>query len=144
MTKPKPAKPSREAKPSLSDRLAALGEKAKALHEPTDLLNERLTQAERALQGLNLGVSASVIIDADVYLMWGKDTSKWGLFSARVGSSKEVPLLNCSRNVRVHAAKALPKLLEALADKVEQDADAVHEAIESVDEFLALFVEEST
>jgi hypothetical protein len=142
VTKPKTAKPSRPAKkPSLADRLASLGEKAQSLHEPTEFLNERLRQAEKALASLNLGVTASVVAVDDVHLTWGKEQSHWGLFAARVNSQSAPgqPLLNCSRYVRVHAARALPKLLEALADKVDQDADAVHGAIEAVDEFLVMF-----
>lgn len=122
------------------DKLARLAEQARNLMEPTELLNEKLKAAQSAIARLKLGVTASVT-DKGVILIWIKSDNDWGLVACRELLGHPTPLLHCSREIRAIAAGMLPALLCALGKKLDEDTDAVHAAIESVDGFLAEFRE---
>jgi hypothetical protein len=86
------------------------------LNEATERLNSALKQSEKLLAELKLGVRAEEDLGkhgaAGFTLAFGKFNNEWKLIACV--HDEEMPLLNASREVRVAAAKALPRLLESL------------------------------
>jgi hypothetical protein len=127
-------------------KLDALSVKASALREPTDTLNQKLTQVRDELRRLNLGVRAYVDIsisrtEPKVLLYWGKlgKNGEWDLFTRREGV--DASLFTSSRKMRAVAAKRLPDLFEALFKTLDSELAAVKQAIATTSELLAAFEE---
>lgn len=125
-------------------KLDGLTIKAAALREPTDTLNQKLTQVRDELRRLNLGVKTSVDIsiirtEPKVLLYWGRLNGEWDLFTRRDGV--DVAVLKSSRKLRAVVAKRIPDLLEALFKTLDVEFAAVKHAIATLDEMLAAFEE---
>lgn len=111
-----------------------------------DQLNVSLEMAERELAGLKLGVDASVLLNSDEsgfeeHLGFQKHGNAWRLV---VESGHEMqehwtvsPLVSASRITRREAVALLPKLLEKLIAKAEEEIREVEEAAREVDRFSA-------
>lgn len=109
------------------------------LHAATDTLNKALSDAEKRLQGLGLGVPARVLMihaDAQTHLVFAKDGGEFRLMVEN-GAGHLTPLTSTSRTTRLLAAHHLKPLHEALLGAVKEETDAVLEAIRVVDYFLA-------
>jgi hypothetical protein len=105
----------------------------------TETLNANLRELEAALTALQLGVTATVLMndpDADGflrYLSFGKDNRDWKLLIlttefGRVEDDAPVessPLLNCSRAIRLKAVDNLPALVERLIAKATSEIEEV-------------------
>jgi len=108
------------------------------LSDATDLLNRTLTNAEQAFVGLRLGVRASIDITDEEdksannssELAFEKNDGQWGivLVSGAPDENSEgrrTHILKTSKECRVRAADALPKLLDALIVKAEEQRDNI-------------------
>lgn len=124
---------------------------ASSLHAASDELSKRLLHVEALLLSQKLGTSASVTIVSSqetgetwVVLYFGKHGGKWGLFtvSGRQDLDEEpesqhyTPIVHASREHRLLAADALPKLIEALEAAVRDQLTAITEATNRVDQLI--------
>jgi hypothetical protein len=128
-----------ETPDSLAKRLKQARLASKELGTATDELNLKLSEAEAAIVGLNLGVTAAVVIPTDIFLAtelkFMKHNSVWGLYVEKDGDV--TPLLKCNRLVRVMAATKLADLLETLIAVVTQETDAVRSGISATEKIIA-------
>ncbi len=114
-----------------------------ALNALTDELNDALSDAEDAIQALQLGVIARIPIDLgpdSVYgeLEWSRinGAGQWGLHLIGKDPKTEkrwVP--KASRAARIAVAYVLPDLLAALRTKVDGQVPQAREAVERVRAF---------
>jgi hypothetical protein len=120
------------------------------LQQATETLNGSLRQAEEVLIQLKLGVRASVemLLDGEIlfgprtrYLTFCKHNDKWGLFVETVREDEildgdPLPLLNCSRAVRLGAVELLPSLFDQLIDAAEHEIANVEQKAVSAQDFV--------
>jgi len=114
------------------------------LHEATDRLNAVLTEFEKALAQLNLGVSARLILDENdegwtKALAFTKTSNGFRLmvetgFDDQPHTYQVTPLASASRETRLEAVEALPKLYACLLHEFEQEIRRVNEGIGRVEE----------
>ncbi len=125
---------------------------AAALHAASDELSNRLVRFEALLRSQKLGTSASVAIvesydtgDTWVELYFGKYGGKWGLFtiSGRQDVDDEpdshhyTPIVHASREHRLLAVEALPKLIAELEKAVREQLTAITDASARVDQLIS-------
>lgn len=112
-----------------------------SLRQKTELLNALLENAQGALIRLNLGVRAKVPLDEAtsvgtmVDFGFGKVNAEWGFFLEADGETRL--LLSSARHLRVQAAHALPRLLAALDEKVQEDSQDIDDACAATRAFMA-------
>jgi hypothetical protein len=116
------------------DRARAVSAKLTAA---TEKLNASLTQIEADLQGLSLGVTASVEMEREAFdgyaivrnLRFGKENREWKLMyeSGTDGDDDwtSTPLLNTSREIRLKAVDHLGALIEKLVKTAEQEVGSI-------------------
>lgn len=100
--------------------------KAKALapqlNAASDALNKKITEFEKALSALGLGVSARVLLyfgeceEESTHLEFSKWGDSWRLLVVEVDGDEErkTPLLNASRRLRIDAASVFSALIDEL------------------------------
>lgn len=116
----------------LRARLIAAREKAKALRELTESLNERLKTVEATLVSMNLGVTAVVPLPREGASLWFR---RYGdVWQLVVETAEWTPLINANRELRMAAAGCLSQLLDELLANVDDTASRVGSAITSLDE----------
>lgn len=108
---------------------------AAQLATATEALNEALANAEAAIAGLNLGVTAEVPLPGGGALVWRKDGDRWALLFET--DSTFEPLRHASRAVRLKAVGQLPKLVDAMRAQVVLQLDEVLKAINAAEAFTA-------
>ncbi len=112
------------------------------LHDATDRLNAVLHDFERTLGGLKLGVTASVTLDEDEH-GWFKQlafTKSGNEFKLVIETGNEfddrgvetTALTSASRETRLQAVAALPKLYKQLLKQFEAEIERVNESITDV------------
>lgn len=128
--------------------LKAVVQKARVLREEltaaTERLNQLIGECENALAGLDLGVEAEVLLPFhkaqwEQALVFSKENGVWRLIveTGPVGGEVEVvPLVRCSRAVRLRAIDYLPSLLTALLGTVEKLKERVEESHKTAHSFL--------
>jgi hypothetical protein len=114
-------------KPIDWEKARALGA---ALAKDSSALSGLLIEFEKRVVELNIGVEASVPIDAEMQLLFGKESGKWGLFV--VTSKGQHALQNASRAMRIGAAHQMVALLARLMEEGEQMLQEVRGAGERV------------
>jgi hypothetical protein len=133
MTKPSEKAPSVPKLTDLPD--------PKRLHDVTDRLNAELLDVQQALRDLKLGVSAYVTLDEDEHgwykvLSFSKSGAEFKLvIQTGLEGDPDVqttPLTSASRETRLEAAEALPKLYEKLLKAFEAEIERVNESITDV------------
>lgn len=113
----------------------------------TDTLNCKISEFERALAGLKLGVVARVLLWTDAAELGGEalQFSKWGdswrlvVVSWGPGDSEDERfdlLQNASRELRLRAAERLPELVDALVKAAAAEITRVSESTQSIDELI--------
>jgi hypothetical protein len=113
------------------------------LHEATDRLNKVLVDAEKALAALNLGVSAWAVLEEDgrgwfktlEFIKIGSDFKLMivtGLEGDETTTTK-TPLISASRETRLDAVAALPKLYKQLVKAVGDETERVNKSIIEVE-----------
>jgi len=101
--------------------------------DATEKLNEALELAEQFMEGLDMGVTASVTLFHDEDAQWvhelrfGKAEGKWQLlvessYQSRYDSVDTTPLLRSSREFRAMAVTKLEELVEALINTAEKQS----------------------
>lgn len=120
---------------------------ATRLAEKSDVLNAAIMKAQEAIAGLRLGVGASVLMEDDdpngteVYLSFERLEGTWGLIVATYSTYHDewnrVPLLKASRSRRMAAVDLLPRLVETLLEKTEQEIDDVGKSAAAAEAFAA-------
>lgn len=120
----------------LSARLEEAKNGAAELARATEELTTKLQDVEEIICGMNLGVSASVVIYltppslVPTSLSFRKDGHEWGLFIESDDSTRSrVKLRSASRKMRVLAASSLLALVEALIAKVAEETTDVQHSV---------------
>jgi hypothetical protein len=117
---------------SLTSRLRVARERAAQLNERMDVLNALFAEVEQALTALDLGVSASVPLDSECELVFGKRDSAWAL-GIRTPEGWTPPA-KASKARRIAACRQMEALENALIDAVEQQlADSENASTELTD-----------
>jgi hypothetical protein len=110
------------------------------LHRATDALNKKIAEVEAALVAQNIGVEARVtlettdVLPSTVVLAFAKRSNKqWGLLIEITTELDELettqaPIANASRDHRLAAVRALPALVEQLAERAEAQLASVQSA----------------
>lgn len=115
-----------------TSRIAEARAIAARLERHTEIMNERLKVAEKAIADMHINVPAEVemLSEEDVKfgltmrLAFKREEGRWGL--CIVTGSGSTPLLKSSRHARIEAAKHLGALIEAIIHEAEQwSADLV-------------------
>lgn len=135
-------------KPSLAERLARAQSTSQRRHAAMDNLNAEIQSLEKKLTKVNLGVTAAVSFDLDSEeiiaghfrnLHFTKNGNEWCFmvvdgreFNDDLVINSQTPLVRASMATRLEAARLLPKLLEALIVRAEQDVEEITEAIEVI------------
>jgi hypothetical protein len=112
------------------------------LHEATDRLNTVLLDFEKALAELKLGVTASVTLEEDAH-GWFRAlafTKSGGEFKLVIHSGLEddpdsissTAITSTSREIRLQAVGALPKLYKKLLEEFEAEIERVNGSITEV------------
>jgi hypothetical protein len=114
-----------------------------------EALNQQIQAAERAIQQLELKVSASVGLPqtegeaedgVSRFLKFGRDGKTWRLLLV-IGAHGEDPdenaLVNATLRSKLDAIEALPALLDKLLDTAEEQVDEVNEHIDAAAKFTA-------
>jgi hypothetical protein len=124
----------------LADRLERARNAGAVLAKSTDDLNRKIAAVEKALCALGLGVSVLVEITLGEspperaqlqFRKWGND---WGLYVHRGG--KMVALQNTSRDLRLIAVDHLKDLIDALIEKIDENARHVQERVTKLDDLI--------
>jgi hypothetical protein len=113
------------------------------LHQATDKLNAALLDAQKALADLKLGVTAYVLLEEEDESLWFKSLGfekLGGEFKLVIheghhdepdrGSTTE--LTSASRESRLQAVRALPKLYRKLLNAFDTEVDRVNKSITEV------------
>ena len=106
-------------------------------------IHDRIAKMEAILANIKLGIYAEVLIyegtdERDsvwkTYLIYRKGHSGWALYVKDVvdGDENWTPLRDASRDDRVVAVKAFPKLLEALKESAERELTNIREATQAM------------
>src|ERR1700738_1169264 len=105
----------------LADALARANAIRPMLSAAADALNKAIEEAEQAIAALKLGVRASVNMFSDDEIGWaqdlafGKEAKTWRLLVETTHQGAETsevtPLVNASREIRLHAIGLLPDLV---------------------------------
>jgi hypothetical protein len=124
----------------LADRLEQARNAGAVLARSTDELNRKIAAVEKALCALDLGVSVTVEITLGEtpleraqlqFRKWGND---WGLYIHRSG--KMLALQNTSRDLRLIAVDHLKELIDALIEKIDENARHVQERVKKLDDLI--------
>jgi hypothetical protein len=113
------------------------------LHEATDSLNAVLLEAQQALADLNLGVTAFVLLEEGEESGWYKSLGlvkvgrefKLVIFEAERGDEENgstTELIHASRESRLQAVTALPRLYEQLVQVFKVEVARVMDSISTV------------
>jgi hypothetical protein len=102
-----------------------------ALSRESSALSTSLAEFERRVVGLDLGVEATVEIDKDNQLRFGKQNGKWGLYVVMTGpNGGQYALHNAPRALCIGAAHQLVALLARLVENGERTLEEVRAANE--------------
>lgn len=123
----------------LAQRLSKIDSLRGVLDTATDQLNAILTDAEKAIRNLRLGVSAEVSIDEYNKLGWRRYGQLWGLVvdHTRKDEVTTASLTNCTREVRLKSAHLLGELLSAMFERAETEIERVEAATKTASAFAA-------
>jgi hypothetical protein len=120
--------------PFRGDELAA------SLMRATEMLNERLAQVEKGLVELQLGVSASVLLETPnvgpTHLWFRKQADSWGLFIDQHGE-KPISVKHASRELRVRSANSIGKLVLAIMEASAKELGLIQGGIRKLDDALS-------
>lgn len=134
------------AAPSLADAISRARKSRAVLDQVTDKLNEQITEAEKAIAALRLGVRGSVQIfqrddGFERYLSFTKIDDQWRLaiedsHVSREDMAETTPLVNAARSIRLSAVGSLTKLVERLVQNVDAEVKAVESGVASTASFV--------
>jgi hypothetical protein len=121
------------------------------LHAAADRLNEVLVDFEKALAQLKLGVSASVTLEDDPSQGWSKElvfgkiggAFKLAVFAGPYDEQTPTPITNTSRETRLEAVDALPKLYKKLLEAFEAEIVEVNESVAAVEKLAQVIREKA-
>jgi len=131
---------------TLAERLVRARDLSNEINAATDDLNIELTELQKKLSALRLGVEACVSLtttdeeDAHHFyrVLWFEKVNADWIFTIRTGQDFDEapahmnPLLKASKALRLESAHRMPDLLEALIQKAEKQVEEVEEATEVV------------
>jgi chromosome segregation ATPase len=119
-----------------SRQMSELSALAAELNRETDSLNNMLAKFEEQIRALNVGLEAGVLLTNDPNdngeLQWIRiavpgETNPWRLYIWKSKGGMK-PALECSRDERIQALEALPRLLEKLKQEAKARLDVIQEA----------------
>ena len=129
-----------------------------ALEAATEDVNAGLLAVQAAIEGLRLGVSASVTLedysDKDEYgpgpalwLTFGKNSGRWCLYTehgidGEPDTFTTAELLRESRRIRLLAVDKLPSLVNALVRQAEREVADVQEKAATLHELASIIKEQ--
>ncbi len=105
------------------------------IEQATSRLNETITEVEQWLASRNLGVYASIKLDAELELSFEKDGKLWRLLLSTDGGDAS-PLVNSTRRIRMLALQHIPELLRALERESADMAEGAHAVCDEVFRFM--------
>jgi hypothetical protein len=131
--------------PALAEALGRARVLATEMGSATDELNASLTEAEKAIADLKLGVTTTVLMAQDERAGWfrvlafGKEKQSWRLLVEEGYEGDEdpsiTPLVNSSRAIRLEAVELLPALVKAHRDRRRGDSSCNKTAAVRPDHF---------
>lgn len=121
-----------EEKPTMNTELL---EQIKTLNDLRNSNDDRLRagieEIEAILRELKFGLPLRTLVPHEGHLLYKKEGNKWRLFfdnSQFNHSETTVPLVNCSRGLRIKALAHLPALIESAIDILHQILLDQHQA----------------
>ena len=123
---------------------------SKALGQSADDLNDALRHAEEAIRDLKLGANAVVPLSGDTYFCFGKTEGRWGfyLMKGEVTLKSEITasrgdLFSASIETRLLAAKAVPRLVQALREANDKSLREIRATITELEKYTDSLLEET-
>ena len=118
-----------------SRQMSELSALAAELNRETDSINNLLARFEEQIRPLNVGLEAGVLLTNDPNdnseLQWiriaipGETTWRLHIWKPKGGMK---PVLECSRDERIQALEALPRLIEKLKQEAKARLDVIQKA----------------
>jgi len=103
------------------------------LNRVTDLLNTAILAFEQELKTIGIGVPVTVKISDEVFLKYGKFGDSWRVMASYTNADNNeitLPLVECTRTIRLHGYKHRMELLPHLEAAAESLTKRMEKALE--------------